>query len=179
MTLSNKVLTKKTEEKDLFYLPAKSTRLILLTVSEGRLFSRIACREKTRAIRLESANNDKYVTLKQTLIILSACQNQMSNYWQNNLTESHYQTDLLTDKCDCMVSWLGVERDDDLCVLDSEDGMGPAAGIVVVGCCCDSVGNALFQKLHGLLVVCDHMLWQVWWERNRQRNEMVKIWVLC
>lgn len=45
------------------------------------------------------------------------------------------------------------ERDDDLCVLDGEDGVGSAAGIMVVGCCGDAVGNAFLQKVHGLLAV--------------------------
>lgn len=34
---------------------------------------------------------------------------------------------------------------DDLRVLDAEDGVGPAAGIVVVGRCGDSIGDAFFQ----------------------------------
>lgn len=34
---------------------------------------------------------------------------------------------------------------DDLRVLDAEDGVGPAAGIVVVGGCGDSIGDAFFQ----------------------------------
>lgn len=41
------------------HLPAKSTRLILLTISEGRLFSKIACGETTREIIPEAANSDK------------------------------------------------------------------------------------------------------------------------
>lgn len=48
--------------------------------------------------------------------------------------------------------------DIDLCVLDGEDGMGSAAGIMVVGGCSDAVGDALLQKVHGLFAVCDHML---------------------
>lgn len=57
------------------------------------------------------------------------------------------------------------ETDDDLCVLDGKDGMGSAAGIMVVGCRGDAVGNALLQKVHGLFAVWDHMLWQVWLEK--------------
>ena len=43
MKLKDVDKNKKEEGKKLFHLPAKSTRLILLTVSEGRSFSRIAC----------------------------------------------------------------------------------------------------------------------------------------
>lgn len=41
----------------------------------------------------------------------------------------------------------------DLCVLDGEDGVGSAAGVMVVGCCRDSVGDAFLQKVHGLLTI--------------------------
>lgn len=41
----------------------------------------------------------------------------------------------------------------DLCVLDAEDGMGSAAGIMVVGCRRDSVSDAFLQKAHGLFAV--------------------------
>lgn len=42
---------------------------------------------------------------------------------------------------------------DDLRVLDAEDGVGSAAGVVVVGCRGDSVGDAFLQQVHGLLAV--------------------------
>lgn len=50
---------------------------------------------------------------------------------------------------------------DHLRVLDAEDGVGSAAGVVVVGCRGDSVGDAFLQQAHGLLAVGDHVLRQV------------------
>lgn len=64
---------------------------------------------------------------------------------------------------------LGAGRNPDLCVLDGKDGVGSAAGIVVVGCRGDAVGNAFLQKVHGLLAVWHHMLRQVWLDRERER----------
>ncbi len=56
----------------------------------------------------------------------------------------------------------GLREFNDLCVLHGEDGVGSAAGIVVVGCCRDAVGDAFLQQFHGLFAVWDHMLRQVW-----------------
>lgn len=59
-----------------------------------------------------------------------------------------------------MAGW-SAGRDADLRVLDGEDGVRSAAGIVVVSCRGDSVGDALLQKVHGLLAVRHHVLGQV------------------
>ena len=48
----DKKIKRATEGKKQFHLPAKSTRLILLTVSEGRLFSRIACGKKDKSYQI-------------------------------------------------------------------------------------------------------------------------------
>lgn len=50
---------------------------------------------------------------------------------------------------------------DDLCVLDGEDGVRSAAGVVVVGRRRDAVGDAFLQKIDGLLAACDNMLRQI------------------
>jgi len=60
----------------------------------------------------------------------------------------------------------GLREDDDLRVLDGEDGVGSAASVVVVSCCGDTVGDAFLQKVHGLLAVWDHVLGQVWLEEQ-------------
>lgn len=50
---------------------------------------------------------------------------------------------------------------DDLCVLDAEYSVRSAAGIMVVGCSCDSVGDTFLQKVQRLFAVRDNMLGKV------------------
>lgn len=65
---------------------------------------------------------------------------------------------------------------DDLCVLDGEDGVRSAAGVVVVGRRRDAVGDAFLQKIDGLLAACDNMLRQIWWEKEENSTAREEVW---
>lgn len=60
---------------------------------------------------------------------------------------------------------------DDLCVLDGEDGVRSATGVVVVCRRRDAVGDSFLQKIDGLLAVCDDMLRQIWRHREEQDKQ--------